>query len=69
MRKTKNETACAPRQDRGGVSNTTSFGSTHAGAFGITLCDASVQRISYSIDLEAYSYLGKKSDGKAFTLE
>ena len=69
LRKTKNDTVCIPRQDRGGVSSTTSFGSTHAGAFGITLCDASVQRISYSIDLETFSYLGKKADGKAFTLE
>ncbi|MDO4576023.1 MAG: DUF1559 domain-containing protein [Planctomycetia bacterium] len=44
------------------------MGSAHAGAFGVTLCDASVQRISYSVDPQVHGYLGYRSDGKVFSL-
>lgn len=68
LRRTKNETAFTPRQDRIGYSSTTIFGSTHAGTFGMTMCDSSVQRVSYSIDQETFSYLGQKADGKVAIL-
>ncbi|MDO4627907.1 MAG: DUF1559 domain-containing protein [Planctomycetia bacterium] len=68
LRRTKNETGFAPQQDRAGYSSKEIFGSTHSGTFGMTMCDASVQRVSYSIDQETYSYLGKKADGQVATL-
>jgi len=58
-----------PMQDRIGIRNGNVFGSVHAGAFGVVLCDGSVQRLSYSIDSETFKYIGQKSDGKAVTLE
>lgn len=68
LRKIQDNASFTPRQDRAGFSSTEIFGSTHAGALGAVMCDASVQRISYSVDLETFSYLGQKSDGKAVTL-
>lgn len=68
LRKIQNSSAYVPRQDRMGVSSTEIFGSTHAGALGATMCDSSVQRISYSIDSETFSYLAQKADGEAVTL-
>lgn len=60
----------APRQDRTGVYGDSShFGSCHAGAFGMAMCDGSVQRISYNIDQAVYLYLGTRNDGKAVKLE
>jgi len=62
------DSAYAPLQDRTGYANTTKFGSSHAGAFGAVLCDGSVQRVSYSIDLATFGALGRKADGKPVTL-
>jgi prepilin-type N-terminal cleavage/methylation domain-containing protein len=56
-----------PFQDRNAIQQG-SFGSAHAGSFGMAMCDGSVQRISYAIDLETNRYLAHKSDGKAVTL-
>ena len=59
-------TNCQPMQDRPNYDNSSSrFGSTHAGAFGITMCDGSVHRISYSIDAETHRDLGIRNDGRA----
>ncbi len=57
-----------PYQDRIGVSTTSAFGSAHAGTFGVTMCDGSVQRVSYSIDAETHKYLGMRADAQPVTL-
>jgi len=56
-----------PIQDRN-VTSINSFGSVHAGTFGMVMCDGSVQRISYSIDLQTNRYLAHKSDAQIATI-
>ena len=68
-RTSRTDTAFAPRQDRAGYASTTLFGSTHSGSFGTVLCDGSVHRISYSIDLETWGCLGRKADGQPVTID
>ncbi|MDO4583821.1 MAG: DUF1559 domain-containing protein [Planctomycetia bacterium] len=53
-----------PYQDRHGMNNAGSFGSCHAGAFGMAMCDGSVQRLSYSIDAETHRNLAIRNDGE-----
>ncbi len=50
-----------PRRDRPSVSNTMNFGSAHAAHFHMAMCDGSVQRISYTIELEVHARLGHRS--------
>ncbi len=60
----------APMQDRTGYDNSSSrFGSTHAGTFGMSMCDGSIHRISYSIDAETNRDLGIRKDGNPVQLE
>jgi len=55
-----------PIQDRDGFGQVTAwYGSAHAGAFGMAMCDASVHRVSYSIDGEVYTAKGSRADGQA----
>lgn len=60
---TLRKTSELPRQDRLSYNSGGIFGSVHAGAFGVVLCDGSVQRISYSVDADTFLNFGKRSDG------
>ncbi len=44
------------------------FGSAHAGAMNMAMCDGSVQSISYDIDYLTHRYLAVKDDGETTTL-
>ncbi len=62
-------TTYTPHQDRSQYDpNSYRMGSSHAGAFGVSMCDASVHRVSYSIDAEIHEYLGSRNDGKVAQL-
>ncbi|MDO4628720.1 MAG: DUF1559 domain-containing protein [Planctomycetia bacterium] len=66
----KNDSANArPAQDRRGITIYKEyFGSVHAGSCSFTMCDGSVQNVSYSIDPQTHYYLGHRSDGQVATL-
>lgn len=52
-----------PQQDRKGFSGFQMFGSVHANGWHVTMCDGSVQSITYSIDAELHRRLGVRNDG------
>ena len=54
--------ALPPLQDRSRVSASSSWGSTHPGAFNMALCDGSVQTVSYDVDPVIHWRFGHKSD-------
>jgi len=55
-------TSSRPAQDRAGYNTPKNdFGSTHAGAFGMCMCDGSVQRITYSIDATVHARLSDRA--------
>ncbi len=57
-----------PLQDRPGVVLGLIFGSAHPGGFHVTMCDGSVQTISYGIDPVVHARLGNRHDGKLVDL-
>ncbi|MBQ2822771.1 MAG: DUF1559 domain-containing protein [Thermoguttaceae bacterium] len=68
-RVTYKSSATIPVQDRANYDEySMRFGSPHAGAFGMAMCDGSTQRISYSIDQETHYWLGVRNDGESVTL-
>jgi prepilin-type N-terminal cleavage/methylation domain-containing protein len=60
--------ACEPTRDRRGESSYIKFGSAHAAAFNMALCDGSVHAIGYDIDPVMHSRLSSRNDGKAAAL-
>ena len=56
-----------PYQDRKGFNALTQWGSAHSGVFGMALCDGSVQRVSYTINVEVFRNLGNREDGNINT--
>jgi prepilin-type N-terminal cleavage/methylation domain-containing protein/prepilin-type processing-associated H-X9-DG protein len=55
-----------PRQDALGtdIPNEYAFGSPHAGAMNMAMCDGSVHSLSYDIDTNTHRYLSIKNDGE-----
>ncbi len=53
-----------PRQDRKGSSHPWAFGSAHAGAFNMAMCDGSARSISYSIDRSVHTIMGDRASGE-----
>jgi hypothetical protein len=52
-----------PYQDRPGFWPHYSFGSAHAGAWNVVLCDGSVRGVSYTIEPDIHRWLGDRKDG------
>ena len=44
------------------------FGSSHAGAFGMSMADGSAHRVSYGLDEEVHRCLGNRNDNKVIRL-
>ena len=59
-----------PRQDTIGTDtpNIYAFGSAHAGAMNMSMCDGSVHSLSYDIDPGVHSYLANRLDGQVASL-
>lgn len=55
----------APQQDRQGAELDSTFGSAHPAGFNMSMCDGSVQTISYDIDPESFRRQGIRDDGEA----
>jgi hypothetical protein len=64
LRLTNIALAHPPMQDRAGFGDGRRFGSSHAGGFGMALCDGSVRTISYAIDAATHRRLGDRRDGE-----
>ena len=58
-----------PRQDRPGLNTTYGFGSAHPGVFNMSLCDASVQSISYDIDPMLHHDLSTRAGAETVSLD
>jgi prepilin-type N-terminal cleavage/methylation domain-containing protein/prepilin-type processing-associated H-X9-DG protein len=54
----------SPTPDTAGGEFPERFGSAHAGAMNVSLCDGSVRSLSYEIDPEVYRRLGNRKDGQ-----
>ena len=53
-----------PRQDQAGLPDYRNFGSAHASAFNMAMCDGSVRSISYTIDIATHGWLCNRHDGQ-----
>jgi prepilin-type processing-associated H-X9-DG protein len=60
-----------PRQDTIGIDlpNIYAFGSAHSGGMNMSMCDGSVQTISYEIDHRIHQYLASRLDGEIAKLQ
>lgn len=57
-------TALPPRQDQPGVFDFYTFGGSHPGNFGMSMCDGSVRWISYDVNLDVHEWMGVINDGE-----
>jgi hypothetical protein len=55
-------TRLPPRQDRAGLDWHTAFGSVHRSAWHAIMCDGSLHRIDYDIDMEVHRRFGTRYD-------
>ncbi|MDO4583264.1 MAG: DUF1559 domain-containing protein [Planctomycetia bacterium] len=53
-----------PCQDRAYYEQTVNFGSPHAGGFQTALCDGSIRKVSYSVELLQFQRLCNRNDGE-----
>ena len=53
-----------PMRDRPGYGASHAFGSAHAGAFYMSLCDGSVRSVGYDISPQVHADLGSRSVGE-----
>lgn len=59
-----NDQPSIPQADQQGITALLAFGSAHAGAFNVVLCDGSVRNLSYDIDMLTLRNLCNRKDGK-----
>jgi len=57
-----------PRQDRPGFGGNFGFGSAHPGVFNMSLCDASVQTVSFDVDPIIHHDLGSRAGSELASL-
>lgn len=60
-------TLLPPLPDRANYVPRQQFGSAHAGTLGFVMCDGSVHRVSYNIDLKIHQCLGNRADEEVFS--
>lgn len=59
------DSTCGPLQDTEKPIRVYRFGSAHPISLNMALCDGSVRRISYNIDLQVHEWLANRKDGHA----
>jgi prepilin-type N-terminal cleavage/methylation domain-containing protein/prepilin-type processing-associated H-X9-DG protein len=57
-----------PQQDRVGDPNYHAFGSAHSGGLNMTMCDGSVQFVSYDVDSTTHRWLANRFDGNVASI-
>lgn len=62
-------TMLQPSRDANGERGQQRFGSSHPSAFNALLLDGSLRPLKYTVDLEVFSNLGNRSDGKIIELD
>ncbi len=61
----KDDAYWPPKQDTPNLDNYQGFGSAHATAWHVVMCDGSVHPVSYDIDIKIHKQLANRLDGEA----